>query len=55
MNAVSMIATSPHRRDVTPFPNHRYTTSPTILNQMVDASRVFEGDANTKVFACVPL
>ena len=35
-------------------PNHRYTTSLTIFNQMVDAGWVFEGNANTKVFACVP-
>jgi hypothetical protein len=35
-------------------PNHRYTTSLTTLNQMVAAGWVFEGDANTKVFACVP-
>lgn len=35
-------------------PNHRYTTSLTILNQMVAAGWVFEGDGNTKVFACVP-
>ena len=35
-------------------PNHRYTTSLTILNQMLAAGWVFEGDGNTKVFACVP-
>jgi hypothetical protein len=35
-------------------PNHRYTTSPTIFNQMVAAGWVFEGNGNTKVFACVP-
>jgi len=35
-------------------PNHRYTTSLTILNQMVADGWVFEGDGNTKVFACVP-
>ncbi len=35
-------------------PNHRYTTSPTIFNEMVAAGWVFEGNANTQVFACVP-
>ncbi len=35
-------------------PNHRYTTSLTILNQMVAAGWVFEGYASTMVFACVP-
>jgi hypothetical protein len=35
-------------------PNHRYTTSLTILNQMLAAGWVFEGNGNTKVFACVP-
>jgi Repeat of unknown function (DUF5648) len=35
-------------------PNHRYTTSETILNQMIVAGWVFEGNASTRVFACVP-
>ncbi len=35
-------------------PNHRYTTSPTIFNQMLAAGWLFEGNGNTKVFACVP-
>jgi hypothetical protein len=35
-------------------PNHRYTTSLTILNQMVAAGRIFEGNGDTKVFACAP-
>jgi hypothetical protein len=35
-------------------PNHRYTTDPTIFNQMIAAGWVFEGNGNTKVFACVP-
>lgn len=35
-------------------PNHRYTTSLTILNQMIAAGWVFEGNGNTKAFACVP-
>ena len=35
-------------------PNHRYTTSVTVFNQMAAAGWLFEGDGNTKVFACVP-
>jgi hypothetical protein len=35
-------------------PNHRYTTSVTVFNQMAAAGWRFEGDGNTKVFACVP-
>jgi hypothetical protein len=35
-------------------PNHRYTTSLTILNQMLATGWVFEGNGDTKVFACVP-
>ncbi len=35
-------------------PNHRYTTSVTVFNQMVAAGWIFEGNGNTKVFACVP-
>jgi hypothetical protein len=35
-------------------PNHRYTTNVEILNNMVSQGWVFEGEANTKVFACVP-
>jgi hypothetical protein len=35
-------------------PNHRYTTSPAIFNQMIAAGWVFEGNGNTFVFACVP-
>lgn len=33
-------------------PNHRYTTSTTILDQMIAAGWVFEGNGNTRVFAC---
>jgi streptogramin lyase len=36
-------------------PNHRYTTSGAVLDQMTAAGWIFEGDSNTKVFACVPL
>ena len=35
-------------------PNHRYTTSLTVLDQMVAAGWIFEGNGNTKVFVCVP-
>jgi hypothetical protein len=35
-------------------PNHRYTTKPEIFNAMIAAGWAFEGDGNTKVFACVP-
>ena len=35
-------------------PNHRYTISLAILNQMIAAGWLFEGNGLTKVFACVP-
>ncbi len=35
-------------------PNHRYTISALIFNQMVAGGWTFEGNAATKVFACVP-
>jgi len=35
-------------------PNHRYTTSLTVLTQMQAAGWTFEGNGNTMVFACVP-
>ena len=35
-------------------PNHRYTTSSATLDAMLAAGWVFEGEANTRVFACVP-
>lgn len=35
-------------------PNHRYTTSLATLNTMLAQGWVFEGEANTRVFACVP-
>jgi hypothetical protein len=35
-------------------PNHRYTTSAAAFNQMRAAGWVFEGDATTGAFACVP-
>ena len=36
-------------------PNHRYTTSPVIFNQMKAAGWIFEGNGNTGAFACVPV
>ena len=35
-------------------PNHRYTTSLTIQNQMLAAGWIAEGSGNPAVFACVP-
>ncbi|MEP7181941.1 MAG: hypothetical protein ABI886_07130 [Betaproteobacteria bacterium] len=35
-------------------PNHRYTDDLAVLAQMVTQGWVFEGEAQTKVFACVP-
>jgi Repeat of unknown function (DUF5648) len=35
-------------------PNHRYTTSGGIFNQMVAAGWIFEGNGLTGAFACVP-
>jgi photosystem II stability/assembly factor-like uncharacterized protein len=35
-------------------PNHRYTTSRTTFNAMLSAGWLFEGEATTQVFACVP-
>ena len=35
-------------------PNHRYTTSVTIFNQMLAAGWVLEGNGDTGAFACVP-
>jgi hypothetical protein len=35
-------------------PNHRYTTSLDTLDQMIAAGWTFEGNGNTKAFACVP-
>jgi uncharacterized delta-60 repeat protein len=35
-------------------PNHRYTTSGAVFDQMIGKGWIFEGDAQTRVFACVP-
>lgn len=35
-------------------PNHRYTSDPAVLDQMVAAGWTFEGEAATRVFACLP-
>ena len=36
-------------------PNHRYTTDPAVLDAMVAQGWSMEGEAATRVFACVPL
>jgi hypothetical protein len=36
-------------------PNHRYTTDPAVLDAMIALGWVMEGEAVTRVFACVPL
>jgi len=35
-------------------PNHRYTTDPAILDAMIAQGWIMEGEAATRVFACVP-
>ena len=35
-------------------PNHRYTIDPVVLNQMIASGWTMEGDAQTRVFACIP-
>ncbi len=35
-------------------PNHRYTPASRSMNQMIAAGWVFEGNASTRAFACVP-
>jgi uncharacterized delta-60 repeat protein len=35
-------------------PNHRYTTDPALLDQMIAQGWIMEGEATTRVFACVP-
>jgi hypothetical protein len=36
-------------------PNHRYTTDPAVLDAMIAQGWIMEGEAATRVFACVPL
>ena len=36
-------------------PNHRYTTDPLLLDAMIAQGWVMEGEAATRVFACVPV
>ncbi len=36
-------------------PNHRYTTDPAVLDAMIAQGWIMEGEATTRVFACVPL
>jgi len=35
--------------------NHRYTTDVAFLNELIAQGWTFEGEAQTKVFACVPV
>lgn len=35
-------------------PNHRYTTDPTVLDALIGQGWIMEGEAATRVFACVP-
>jgi hypothetical protein len=35
-------------------PNHRYMTDPALLDAMVAQGWIMEGEAATRVFACVP-
>ena len=35
-------------------PNHRYTTDPATLGTMIAQGWIMEGEAATRVFACVP-
>lgn len=35
-------------------PNHRYTTRASTLDAMIAQGWIMEGEANTRVFACVP-
>jgi len=35
-------------------PNHRYTTDPAVLDAMIAQGWIMEGEATTRVFACVP-
>ena len=35
-------------------PNHRYTTDPAVLDAMIAQGWVMEGEAATRMFACVP-
>jgi hypothetical protein len=44
----------PYNNGMGGAPNHRYTTSLAIFNTMLTQGWVFEGEANTKIFACVP-
>ena len=35
-------------------PNHRYMTDPALLDQMIALGWTMEGEAGTRIFACVP-
>ena len=39
---------------ITGAPNHRYTTDPSLLDAMIAQGWTMEGEAATRVFACLP-
>jgi hypothetical protein len=43
------------RSNTTGAPNHRYTTDPALLDQLIAQGWSMEGEAQTRVFACVPV
>lgn len=44
-----------YNNGMTGAPNHRYTPDIALLNEMIAQGWAFEGEAQTKVFACVPV
>lgn len=43
-----------YNKGVSGAPNHRYTTDPAVLDAMIAQGWIMEGEAATRVFACVP-
>ena len=41
-------------RNLDGAPNHRYTTSTHTFDEMIEQGWIFEGEKETRVFACVP-
>jgi len=44
-----------YNNGITDTPNHRYTTDVALMDGMVAQGWTFEGEVQTKVFACVPV
>ena len=44
-----------YNNGITGAPNHRYTADSAVLNEMIAKSWSFEGEAQTRVFACGPV